>query len=131
MVSPEAIKWGEAPAAFRKGAQFAVLAGNPGAPGLFTVRLKFPAGYRVMPHWHPTDEHVTVISGTFKLGMGEKFDKDAMHALPAGGYAVLPAEMRHFAWSETGATVQVSGIGPFAITYVNPEDDPRNEKPGK
>jgi quercetin dioxygenase-like cupin family protein len=131
MWTPAAIKWGEMPPGLPKGAQFTVLAGDPGMAGLFTVRIKMPAGYRVAPHWHPTDEHVTVISGTFNLGMGEKFEKDAMQELPAGGYALLPAEGRHYAWTKSGATVQVSGNGPFAINYVNPEDDPRNAKPEK
>lgn len=131
MLTPAAIKWGEMPPAFRKGAQMAVLAGDPGAPGLFTIRIKMPAGYRIEPHWHPMDEHGTVISGTFLLGMGEKFDKSTMQTLPAGGYALLPAEMRHYAMSKTAAIVQVTGNGPFGITYVNPDDDPRNAKAAK
>ena len=66
-------------------------------------RLKMPAGYKINPHWHPTDEHVTVITGTFALGMGEKFDAAAMKDLPAGGYALLPAQMRHYAMSKTAS----------------------------
>jgi quercetin dioxygenase-like cupin family protein len=88
------------------------------------VRLKMPAGYKIAPHWHPTDEHVTVLAGTFSLGMGDTFDKAAMKDLPAGGYVLLPAEMRHYAMARTAATVQVSGPGPFALNYVNPADDP-------
>jgi hypothetical protein len=125
MLTPAQVTWVDAPPFLKKGAKFAVLSGDPGAPGPFAIRLKIPAGYRIAPHWHPTDENVTVISGTFSLGMGEKFDAASAKALPAGGYAVLPAEMRHFAWSKGGATVQVNGVGPFAITYVNPADDPR------
>ena len=124
MVSPMDLKWGDPPAVFRKGAKLAVLSGNPGAAGPYTIRLKMPAGYRIAPHWHPTDENVTVIAGTFSLGMGEKFDRTSMKTLPAGGYAVLPAEARHFAWTKTGATVQVHGMGPFVLNYVNPSDDP-------
>ena len=124
MTAPADIKWGDPPPVFEKGATFAVLAGNPAEAGLFTVRIKAPAGYKVMPHWHPTDEHVTVISGTFMLGMGEKFDKATMTTLPAGGYALLPAEMRHYAMAKTAVVVQINGQGPFALTYVNPADDP-------
>jgi quercetin dioxygenase-like cupin family protein len=118
------IKWGAAPPVFEKGASFAVLSGDPGKPGPFTVRLKLPAGFKIAPHWHPTDEHVTVIAGTFALGMGEKFDAAAAKDLAAGGYAVMPSEMRHFAVARTAATVQVNGMGPFVLNYVNPADDP-------
>ena len=90
-----------------------------------------PAGYKIMPHWHPTDEHVTVLSGTFALGMGEKFDKASMKKLPVGGYALLPADMRHFAMATTAATIQVHGQGPFVLTYVNPADDPSKRAPAK
>jgi hypothetical protein len=83
-----------------------------------------PKGYKIAPHWHPTDEHVTVISGTFALGMGEKFDNAALKSLSAGGYGLMPAEMRHFAMAKSAATVQVHGVGPFALNYVNPADDP-------
>jgi hypothetical protein len=88
-----------------------------------------PAGYTIKPHWHPTDENVTVLSGTFSLGMGEKFDKATMKDLPAGGFALLPAEMRHYAVAKTAAVVQVHGQGPFALTYVNPADDPSKRAP--
>lgn len=124
MVTPLQMKWGDPPAVLRKGARFVVLSGDPGAPGPYTIRLKLPAGYKIAPHWHPTDENVTVIAGTFSLGMGEKFDQASMKTLPAGGYAVLPAEARHYAWTKAGATVQVHGMGPFVLTYVNPSDDP-------
>lgn len=123
------IKWGEPPPVFEKGAKFAVMAGDPSKPGIYVVRLKMPAGYKIAPHWHPTDEHVTVVSGTFALGMGEKFDKQTMKDLPVGGYALLPAQMRHFAYARTDATVQVHGMGPFALTYVNSADDPSARAP--
>lgn len=131
LLQPDALQWGEGPPGLPSGAKAAVLTGDPGKAGFYTVRIQMPAGYRVMPHWHPMDEHVTVISGSFSVGMGDKFDKDAMQKLAPGGYGQMPAEMRHYAWSETGATIQVSGVGPFAITYVNPEDDPRNAKAEK
>jgi quercetin dioxygenase-like cupin family protein len=124
MSAPKDLKWGDPPPVFEKGAKFTVVSGDPSKEGLYVVRLQMPAGYKINPHWHPTDEHVTVISGTFALGMGEKFDKAAMKELPAGGYALLPAEMRHYAMAKTAATVQVHGMGPFQLTYVNPADDP-------
>jgi quercetin dioxygenase-like cupin family protein len=125
------LKWGDPPPVLEKGASFTVVSGDPGKTGMFVVRLKMPAGYKIAPHWHPTDENVTVLSGTFALGMGEKFDKTTMKALPVGGYALLPAEMRHFAMAKTAATVQVHGQGPFVLNYVNPADDPSKRAPGK
>jgi quercetin dioxygenase-like cupin family protein len=124
MSAPKDLKWGAAPPVFEKGATMAVVSGDPGKEGLYVVRLKMPAGYRINPHWHPTDEHVTVISGTFALGMGEKFEAASMTELPQGGYALLPAEMKHYAMAKTAAIVQVHGMGPFKLTYVNPADDP-------
>jgi quercetin dioxygenase-like cupin family protein len=123
--------WGDVPPVLTKGAQLAVLSGDPGTSGPFVIRLKMPAGYKIAPHWHPTDEHVTVISGTFSLGMGDAFDAKATKSLTPGGYALLPAEMHHFAWTEGGATVQVHGTGPFVINYVNPADDPSKGAPAK
>jgi quercetin dioxygenase-like cupin family protein len=123
-VTPADVKWGEPPPVLAKGVMFTVVSGDPGKAGAFTVRLKMPAGYKIAPHWHPTDEHVTVLSGTFALGMGEKFDAATMKDLPAGSYGLLPAEMRHFAMAKTAAVVQVHGTGPFVLNYVNPADDP-------
>jgi quercetin dioxygenase-like cupin family protein len=124
MVEGASVQWGLAPPMLNKGAQIAVLSGNPGQAGPFVIRLQMPAGYKIAPHWHPTDEHVTVLSGTFSLGQGDTFDPKATKSLSPGGYALLPAEMRHFAWTKDGATVQVHGTGPFVVNYVNPADDP-------
>jgi hypothetical protein len=123
VAGPE-LKWGPAPPILEKGAELAVVAGDPSKAGPYVIRLKLPAGFKVAPHWHPTDENVTVVSGTFALGMGEKFDAAALKDLPAGGFGLMPAEMRHFAQAKTAAVVQVHGIGPFALNYVNPADDP-------
>lgn len=130
MTAAADVKWGAPPPVFEQNAQFAVMSGDPGKTGEFVVRLKVPAGYKIMPHTHPTDEHVTVLSGTFALGMGDKFDEASMKALPAGGYALMPAQMSHSAMAKTAATIQVNGMGPFALTYVNPADDP-SKKGGK
>ena len=129
MLNASELKWGAPPPVFEKGASFALLSGDPGKAGLYVVRLKMPAGYKIAPHWHPTDEHVTVLSGTFALGMGDAFDKAKMQELPAGGYALLPADMRHYAMAKTEAIVQVRGMGPFKLTYVNPADDPSTRAP--
>lgn len=123
-MTPDDMKWGDAPAVFQPGAKMAVLAGDPGAKGLYAVRLSMPDGYRIAAHWHPTDEHVTVISGMFHIGMGDTFDDTKGIALPAGSYGVAPAHMNHYAWAEGATVVQVDGVGPFKLTYVNPADMP-------
>jgi hypothetical protein len=106
------LKWGPAPAVFPKGAQMAVLWGDPTKSGTFVIRLKTPAGYKVPAHHHPTDEYVTVISGDFHLGMGDKLDAAKSAALPPGGFAEAPRQMNHFALTEGGAIVQASAEGP-------------------
>lgn len=131
LLAPAEISWGDPPPVFEKGMSFAVIAGDPSQPGLYVVRAKLPAGYKIAPHWHPTDEHVTVISGTMAVGMGDKFDQSNMKTLPVGAYALLPADMRHFAMAKTAATIQIHGQGPFALTYVNPADDPSKRTAGK
>ena len=118
------LKWMDAPPVFPAGAKFTVLSGDPSKPGPYALRLQLPSGYRLAPHWHPSDENVTVISGSFAIGMGDTFDQKALKDLPAGGYTSLPATMHHYAMARSATTVQVNGNGPFAITYVNPADDP-------
>ena len=120
-----AVKWGPAPPFFPKGARFAVLQGDPGSTGVYTVRLDMPPGYTIRPHWHPTDENVTVISGALVLGMGDAVHTKGATVLPAGGFIPAKAQAHHFAVARGRTVVQVHGEGPFAITYVNPKDDPR------
>jgi hypothetical protein len=124
VVTPDKIQWGPAPAVFPAGAQMAVLAGDPTKAGPFTVRLKAPDGYRIMPHWHPTAENVTVLSGEFRVGLGDKFDESKLTALPAQSLAVMPPHHNHYAMAKGETEVQVSGMGPFKLIYVNPADDP-------
>jgi quercetin dioxygenase-like cupin family protein len=121
------IEFGPAPDVFPAGAEMAVLQGDPGAEGdLFTVRLRFPDDYVLPPHWHPTDEHVTVISGTLLVGLGDTFDEAALlPPLEAGDFITAPANANHYATVIGVTDVQVHAVGPFALTYVNPEDDPR------
>lgn len=127
MVTPDKIQWGPAPPSLPPGAQASVLDGDPGKAGLFVVRIKFPDGYRVPPHWHPTDEHVNIISGTLMAGMGGKVDEGAMQALPAGSYVKMPRKMNHYVRAKGETIVQVTAMGPFEVNYVNPQDDPRKK----
>ena len=128
ILSADTLKWGPPPPALPAGAEAAVLAGDPATAGSqFTLRLKMPAGYKVSPHWHPADEHVTVLQGTLMVGMGETFDAATMKTLTAGSFVVMPKEMRHYVRAQTATILQVHGTGPFALTYVNPADDPRNK----
>lgn len=124
MMTPDDMKWGPAPPVFQAGAEMAVLQGNPGAAGLYTVRLKMPDGYKIMPHWHPTTEHITVISGDFHLGTGGTFDDSKGSDMPAGSFGYVGPHMKHFAWATGETIVQVHGMGPFKLVYVNPADDP-------
>ena len=127
MVNASDLKWGAAPPAFSPGAQMAVVDGDPTKSGPFVIRAKFPAGFKVMPHFHPTDEHVTVISGTLAAGMGEKWDDAAMKTFTAGGYARMPQNSPHYVLAKEETILQVHGTGPFTLTYVNPTDDPRKK----
>lgn len=126
LVTPQELMWGPGPTSLPSGAQAAVLEGDPKQAGLFTMRIRLPANYRIAPHWHPADEHVTVISGTFNMGMGDEFDEAKGTTLPAGSFAVMPATMHHFAWTSEETIVQLHGMGPWQINYLNPTDDPRN-----
>jgi quercetin dioxygenase-like cupin family protein len=126
-LNPGQMKWGPAPPGLPAGAQAAVLSGDPGKEGMFTIRLRFPPGYRVMPHRHPTDELVTVIDGQVSAGMGRSFNERRAANLVRGGYIVMPANMNHYASTRGGATVQITAHGPFQIVYANPRDDPRTK----
>jgi quercetin dioxygenase-like cupin family protein len=125
IVSPDAMQWGPAPAILPPGAKVAVLDGDPTKPGLFTMRLSLPDGYRIPPHFHPVDEHVTVISGTFQVGMGETFDGSKLSTLSAGTFGMMPAGMRHFVQAKGATVLQLHGTGPWKLTYVNPADQPK------
>jgi quercetin dioxygenase-like cupin family protein len=126
MQSVAEAKWGPAPPFVPPGAQIAVLSGNPMAAESYTVRLKFPANYAIAAHSHPTDENVAVVSGTLYMGMGDKLDKQAGHAVAPGGYALMPAKANHYAFTKEPVTIFLYGIGPVEFNYVNPADDPRN-----
>lgn len=128
LLSPDAMQWAPAPAAtgLPSVVQVAVLSGDPFKTGPFVVRLRIPAGGKVAPHWHPTDEHVTVIQGAFAAAMGDKFSEAELHDFPAGSYLVMPKTVHHFALAKGGEViVQVHAQGPFVLNYVDPADDPR------
>jgi quercetin dioxygenase-like cupin family protein len=128
VAGPGEIKWGDAPPVLPRGAKLAVMFGDPSKEGLFIVRLKMPAGYKIAPHWHPTDENVTVLSGAFAIGMGEAIDPKT-RAMPAGSFFSLGAKMHHFAFTTQPTVVEVSAMGPFVINYLDPGDDPSKAAP--
>lgn len=128
LFTPDQFNWKDGPPSIPAGAKVVVLEGDPAKEGYFAMRLQLPNGYKLPPHWHPNVERVTVISGTFHLGTGEKFDRDATKALPAGSYVFMEPGMRHFAWAEGPTVIQFTTIGPWAINYVNPADDPRKPR---
>jgi len=123
--SQPGIKWGPAPAVLPPGAQIAVLEGDPTATGTFTLRLKLPNGYKIPPHTHPTIENVTVLVGTFRAGMGTTFDESKLNDLGRDDFVSIPAEHPHFAMARGETVVQVHGVGPFVLTYVNPPNATR------
>ena len=120
--------WKDGPGSLAKGAQFAVLEGDPAKDGPFVMRIKLPDGFQIKPHTHPKTERVTVISGTFLLAMGDQLERSAAKPLKAGAYGYWPAGMKHTAWAQGETIVQLHGVGPWIITYVNPADDPRTKK---
>lgn len=126
MVMPSELKWADVPS-LPSGAKIAVIEGPMNEATPFTVRLKLPANYKVPAHWHPAIEHVTVMSGTFNMGMGDKFDQSKTMPLTVGSVAIMQPKTNHFAWTNEETVVQVHGMGPWAITYVNPVDDPRKK----
>jgi hypothetical protein len=125
VVPADKVQWGPAPPVLPAGAQISVLEGNPSEKGAVTLRLRFPASYNLPPHWHSMTERVTVLSGEFHIGMGDKLDRQASQTLLAGGFVSLPASMHHFAWTTAPTVVQINLEGPFDIFYVNPADDPQ------
>jgi quercetin dioxygenase-like cupin family protein len=123
------IQWKEGPPSMPKGVMTAILEGDPTQAGTFTMRLKFPNGLRVPPHWHTATEHMTVVSGVLHLGMGDKADETSMRTLRAGSFGYWLAGTRHYAWMEGETVLQLHGQGPWTINYVNPADDPRRKTP--
>lgn len=128
VVTPAEIKWVDGPSSLQPGAKMVILEGDPTKEGPFVIRVKLPDGFRVAPHTHPKDERVTVITGTLYLGMGGTFDEKLGVALPAGSYGRTAAGMKHFGWVKGETILQLHGTGPWAVEYVNPDDDPRKKR---
>lgn len=126
MVVPADLKWAPVPS-LPAGAEIAVIEGPLSNEGPITARIKFPANYRLPAHTHPVIEHVTVLSGTFHMGAGDKLDTTKTKALPPGAFAIMQPGTRHFAWTAEETVVQIHSVGPWGITYVNPADDPRKK----
>jgi len=126
MVTPDDLKWTDIPS-LPPGAKIAVIEGPMTEAVPFTFRLKLPANYKIPAHWHPAIEHVTVISGGFSMGTGDKLDTSKSKELRAGSVAIMQPKTPHFGWTKEEAIVQVHGVGPWGVTYVNPEDDPRKK----
>ena len=128
VVPAEKMVWNPGPPTLPAGAQIAVLHGSPAKEGPFVIRLKFPADFQVPPHRHSKEEHVTVISGKFGMSTGENLDRQAAPLLQPGSFVRIPAGTAHFAWTDQETVVQINGMGPFDVVYVNPDDDPRKQK---
>lgn len=126
MVMPKDLKWADVPS-LPPGAKIAMIEGSLSEATPFIFRLKFPANYKIPAHWHPGLEHVTVISGMFNLGTGDKLDMKQTKPLPAGSVAIMQPKTHHFGWTKGETIVQVHGMGPWGLSYVNPADDPRNK----
>ena len=114
-------------AAFPASARLAIVVGEPTEPGPYLIRVKVPAGVRLMPHTHPEDRIYTVISGVFYIGLGDEFDSDKLAAYPPGSVIVLPGGTSHFHWAKSGEYVtQVNAMGPLGLDYLDCHDDPRS-----
>ena len=127
VVTPDAVEWAPGPASIPPGAEAAVLYGDPSKEGLFALRLKLPQGYHIAPHSHPKPEVVTVISGTFRLGMGETADQSKAEPLAAGSFFAMAPGMAHYVYTDEETVLQLNSTGPWALTYVNSKDDPRQK----
>ena len=123
--APDDVEWQAGPGSFEPGAEFTILEGDPLTPGVFTMRIRMPDGFVIAPHWHPNVERVTVLSGTFHLGSGERLDRSAAERLDEGSYFALLPETPHYAITEGRTVIQLTSVGPWKINYVNAADDPR------
>ena len=126
MVLPADLEWVDA-GAIPPGAKFALIEGPLNEAVPFTYRVKFPADYKIPAHWHSATEHVTVLSGTLNSGTGDKLDTTKTKALTPGSFEIMPAKINHFGWTSEETVIQIHGVGPVDINYVNPEDDPQKK----
>ena len=122
------LKWVDAPPGLPPGGKMAVLDGDPSKEGsVFTLRAKLPDGYIVPPHFHGTDESITVLEGSFGIAVGEKFDKSKIRYLPPGSFARMSKGEKHYVQTKGATVIQITAVGPFDISYVDPSDDPRKK----
>jgi quercetin dioxygenase-like cupin family protein len=129
MLNKDDLQWKKGPPSLPDGAQVAMMEGDPSSSGPFTMRVKLPANYKIPAHTHPGIEHVTVISGTFHMGTGRRLDTSSGTALKPGGFAVMQIGTEHYAWvGDEETVIQLHGIGPWGIDYIDPADDPRNNR---
>jgi len=126
MMNASDFKWGPGPPGLPAGSETAVIEGDPSKPGSYTIRAKIPAGYKIMPHTHPTDEHVTVMEGSCYMGLGPTIDEKTAMKLTVGGFCELNAGTVHYFYTTSACVIQLHGVGPWDIKYVNSKDDPRN-----
>jgi hypothetical protein len=124
-VAPADLQWQPGPGSLPPGAEFVVIEGNPAEPGPLTLRLKFPADYQVPAHTHPAIEHITVLSGSLHVGMGDRLDQAVSTQMGTGSFVVMPVGPSHYVWTEEEAVLQLHSMGPWGIDYINPIDDPR------
>ena len=126
MIMPNDLKWSDVPS-LPPGAKIAVIEGPINEAVPFTFRLKLPANYQIPAHWHPAIERVTVLSGTFYMGLGDKLDTAKSTGLTPGAMMIMQPKTNHFGWTKEETIVQLNGTGPWGVTYVNPSDDPRKQ----
>lgn len=122
MFTPSNIKWIDAPTIMPAGVKTAILIGNSDKKGEFVIRRHFPANYELPAHKTNATEYLTVISGTLQLGVGDKLNKQASRALPAGSFVVLPKGMHVYAWTKEATVIQISGHGPMHIKFLNKQE---------
>ena len=126
MVDPSTVPWGPGPPALERGANAAVLYGDPTKAEMFVMRLWLPKGFRVAPHTHPRPEILTIISGSFLLGMGSDGDRAKTRRLGPGAFSAMAPGTPHYAYTDQNTIIQISTMGPWSIQHLNPADDPRN-----
>jgi mannose-6-phosphate isomerase-like protein (cupin superfamily) len=125
IVTPDQLVWKP----IVPGAEMAVVLGDPDKKGgLYVIRLRCKGEVKVPPHWHATDEHITVLEGSFWIGPGEHFDASKLQEMKVGAHAMMPAGVRHFSFSKADNVIELFGEAPFVVNFVNPEDDPRKAK---
>lgn len=132
IITPDQIKWAPGPPNLPEKTEVAVLVGDPAKKGsLFTMRLRVPDGWKLGPHFHPSVENVTVIEGKLSMGLGDKLDESAMTEMPTGSFHSIPKGVHHYTVAKAKTVIQLHGIGPWGITYVDPADDPSKQATSK